>query len=129
MLTRSGVVLVKYWFSITYEEQLHRLRSRARNPIKQWKLSPMDVQSLYRWDDYTRAKEIMLQRTHTAEAPWWIVDAVDKRKARLNCIRHLLGQVPYQELPPREIVLPEELFGGGHARRSGPAALHVPEVY
>ncbi len=129
MLARSGIILVKYWFSITYEEQLHRLRSRACNPIKQWKLSPMDVQSLYRWDDYTRAKEIMLQRTHTAGAPWWIVDAVDKRRARLNCIRHLLGQVPYQELPPREIVLPEELVGGGHTRRSGPAALHVPEVY
>ncbi|MGO9487099.1 MAG: polyphosphate kinase 2 [Rhodomicrobium sp.] len=129
MLIRSGIMLIKYWFSITYEEQLRRLRSRACNPIKQWKLSPMDVQSLYRWDDYTRAKEIMLQRTHIPEAPWWIVDAVDKRKARLNCIRHLLGQVPYQELPRREIVLPEELPGGGHARRSGPAAMHVPEVY
>ena len=129
MLTRSGIVLIKYWFSITYEEQLRRLTSRASNPIKQWKLSPMDIQSLYRWDDYTRAKEIMLQRTHTPEAPWWIVDAVDKHKARLNCIRHLLRQVPYQELPRREIVLPEELMGGGHARRSGPAAMHVPEAY
>ena len=129
MLTRSGVILVKYWFSISYEEQLRRLRSRACNPIKQWKLSPMDVQSLYRFDDYTRAKEIMLQRTHTAEAPWWIVDAVDKRKARLNCIRHFLTQVPYQELPRREIVLPEELLAAAHARQTGPAAMHVPEVY
>jgi polyphosphate kinase len=129
MLTRSGVVLVKYWFSITYEEQLRRLKSRAQNPIKQWKLSPMDVQSLYRFDDYTRAKEIMLQRTHTSEAPWWIVDAVDKRRARLNCVRHLLTQVPYQELPQQQFALPEELLGGGHARRSGPAAMHVPEVY
>ncbi len=129
MLTRSGVILVKYWFSITYEEQLRRLRSRACNPIKQWKLSPMDVQSLYRFDDYTRAKEIMLQRTHTAGAPWWIVDAVDKRKARLNCIRHLLTQVPYQDLPRREIVLPEELLAAAHARRAGPAAMQVPEVY
>ena len=129
MLTRSGIVLVKYWFSITYEEQLRRLRSRACNPVKQWKLSPMDVQSLYRFDDYTRAKEVMLQRTHIGEAPWWIVDAVDKRKARLNCIQHFLTQVPYQDLPRREIVLPEELLGGAHARRSGPAAMHVPEVY
>ena len=129
MLTRSGVILVKYWFSISYEEQLRRLRSRACNPIKQWKLSPMDVQSLYRFDDYTRAKEIMLQRTHTAEAPWWIVDAVDKRKARLNCIRHFLTQVPYQELPRREIALPEELLAAAHARQTGPAAMHVPEVY
>ena len=129
MLIRSGIILVKYWFSITYEEQLRRLRSRACNPMKQWKLSPMDVQSLYRFDDYTRAKEIMLQRTHTAGAPWWIVDAVDKRKARLNCIRHLLTQVPYQELPRREIVLPEELLAAAHARRAGPAAMQVPEVY
>jgi polyphosphate kinase 2 len=129
MLIRSGIILVKYWFSITYEEQLRRLRSRACNPIKQWKLSPMDVQSLYRFDDYTRAKEIMLQRTHTAGAPWWIVDAVDKRKARLNCIRHLLTQVPYQDLPRREIVLPEELLGGARARQSGPAAMRVPEAY
>jgi polyphosphate kinase len=129
MLARSGIVLVKYWFSITYEEQLRRLRARARNPVKQWKLSPMDVQSLHRFDDYTQAKEIMLQHTHTAQAPWWIVDAVDKRKARLNCIRHLLGQVPYQELPRREIVLPEELLGGGPMRRACCAALQVPEVY
>jgi polyphosphate kinase 2 len=129
MLVRSGIVLVKYWFSITYEEQLRRLQARARNPIKQWKLSAMDLQSLHRFDGYTRAKEIMLQRTHTPDAPWWIIDAVDKRKARLNCIRHLLGQVPYQELPRREIVLPEELLGGGPVRRACPPALRVPEIY
>ncbi len=129
MLARSGIILIKYWFSITYEEQLRRLRDRARDPIKQWKLSPMDIQSLYRWDDYTRAKEIMLRQTHIREAPWWIVDAVDKRRARLNCIQHLLGQVPYQELPRREIVLPEELLGEGRVRRSGPAAMRVPELY
>ncbi len=129
MLVRSGIVLVKYWFSITYEEQLRRLKARAGNPVKQWKLSPMDVQSLHRFDDYTQAKEIMLQHTHTAHAPWWIVDAVDKRKARLNCIRHLLGQVPYRELPRREIVLPEELLGGGPQRQACWAALQVPEVY
>ncbi len=129
MLVRSGIVLVKYWFSITYEEQLRRLQARARNPVKQWKLSAMDLQSLHRFGDYTQAKEIMLRHTHTAEAPWWIVDAVDKRKARLNSIRHLLGQVPYQEPPRREIVLPKELLGGGPARRACPAALRVPEVY
>jgi polyphosphate kinase len=129
MLTRSGILLIKYWFSITYEEQLRRLKARANNPIKQWKLSPMDVQSLRRFDDYTRAKEIMLQRTHIPEAPWWIIDAVDKRKARLNCIRHLLGQVPYQDLPHREVTLPEEAQTQGCVRRSGPAATRVPEVY
>jgi polyphosphate kinase len=129
MLARSGIVLIKYWFSITFEEQLRRLRARANNPVKQWKLSPMDVQSLHRFDDYTRAKEIMLQHTHIPEAPWWVVDAVDKRKARLNCIRHLLEQVPYQELPRREVALPEELLAGGHAHPGGPAAMRVPEVY
>lgn len=129
MLTRSGIILIKYWFSITYEEQLRRLRSRASDPVKQWKLSPTDIQSLYRWDDYTAAKEIMLKQTHIPDAPWWIVDAVDKRRARLNCIRHLLGQVPYQDLPRREIALPEELFREEHARKSGPAAMRVPNVY
>jgi hypothetical protein len=89
----------------------------------------MDVQSLRRFDDYTRAKEAMLQHTHTLEAPWWIVDAVDKRKARLNCIRHLLAQVPYQDLPHHEVTLPDELLAAAHVRRIGPAAMRVPEVY
>ena len=129
MLARSGIILIKYWFSITFEEQLRRLKARANNPIKQWKLSPMDVQSLRRFDDYTRAKEAMLQHTHTLEAPWWIVDAVDKRKARLNCIRHLLAQVPYQDLPHHEVTLPDELLAAAHVRRIGPAAMRVPEVY
>ncbi len=102
MLVRSGIVLVKYWFSITDAEQAMRFRMRIHDPLKQWKLSPMDVESRRRWEDYTRAKEDMLARTHIPEAPWWVVEAVDKKRARLNCISHLLDQVPYGtvEHPP-----------------------------
>ena len=95
MLIRSGIILIKYWFSITDDEQHMRFLMRIRDPLKQWKLSPMDMESRRRWEQYTKAKEIMLERTHIPEAPWWIVEAVDKKKARLNCIHHLLGQVPY----------------------------------
>ncbi len=129
MITRSGTVLIKYWFSITYKEQLRRLQARAREPHKQWKLSPMDIQSLYRWDDYTKAKAVMLGHTHIPEAPWWIVDAVDKRSARLNCMHHLLSQVPYQEIPRGTVALPEELCRGQHSRSAAPAAMQVPQVY
>ena len=129
MITRSGIALIKYWFSITYEEQLRRLQERAREPHKQWKLSPMDIQSLYRWDEYTRAKEVMLQHTHIPEAAWWIVDAVDKRSARLNCMHHLLSQVPYQDIPHGTVALPEELYRGPHRRSMAPAAMQVPQVY
>jgi polyphosphate kinase 2 len=117
MIANSGIMLIKYWFSITYEEQLRRLKERACHPLKQWKLSPNDIESLYRWNDYTRAKETMLRSTHTPDAPWWIVDAVDKRRARLNCIHHLLDQVPYGF--PRQ---PQN-------RNSGPEAHPIPQIY
>src|SRR5262249_22293881 len=87
MLVRSGTVLLKYWFSISDEEQQFRFLMRIHDPLKQWKLSPMDVESRARWEQYTKAKEIMLERTHIPEAPWWIVDADDKKKARLNLHR------------------------------------------
>ena len=96
MLVRSGIILIKYWFSITDEEQQMRFMMRIHDPLKQWKLSPMDVQSRRRWEQYTKAKEEMLERTHIPEAPWWVVEAVDKKRARLNCIAHLLEQMPYQ---------------------------------
>ncbi len=99
MLVRSGIKLVKYWFSITDEEQHLRFLGRIHDPLKQWKLSPMDLESRVRWEAYTKAKETMLERTHIPEAPWWVVQAVDKKKARLNCIHHLLSQLPYQEVP------------------------------
>jgi polyphosphate kinase len=102
---------------------------RIHDPLKQWKLSPMDVQSRARWEQYTNAKEIMLARTHTPEAPWWVVEAVDKKKARLNCISHLLSQIPYQEVPHDHVVLPERIHNPGYHRDNIPAELYVPERY
>jgi polyphosphate kinase 2 (PPK2 family) len=98
MLVRSGIILIKYWFSITDEEQHLRFTMRIHDPLKQWKLSPMDVEARSRWEQYTKAKEAMLEHTHIAEAPWHVVEAVDKKRARLNCIAHLLEQIPYQEV-------------------------------
>ncbi len=129
MLVRSGITLVKYWFSITDEEQHLRFLGRIHDPLKQWKLSPMDLESRVRWEAYTKAKEIMLERTHIAEAPWWIVQAVDKKKARLNCIAHLLSQLPYQEVPHPAVVLPERMRNPEYLRQPVPASMYVPEVY
>ena len=106
MLVRSGIILIKYWFSITDEEQHLRFTMRIHDPLKQWKLSPMDVESRSRWEQYTKAKEAMLERTHIPEAPWYLVEADDKKKARLNCIAHLLEQIPYQEIKREPVVLP-----------------------
>jgi polyphosphate kinase 2 len=129
MLVRSGIQLVKYWFSITDEEQHLRFLGRIHDPLKQWKLSPMDLESRRRWEDYTRAKETMLERTHIAEAPWWVVQAVDKKKARLNCIAHLLSTMPYQEVAKPTVELPERLRHPDYARRPVPAEMFVPERY
>ncbi|MGO4307387.1 MULTISPECIES: polyphosphate kinase 2 [unclassified Cupriavidus] len=129
MLVRSGIQVIKYWFSISDEEQHLRFLSRIHDPLKQWKLSPMDLESRRRWEDYTRAKEIMLERTHIAEAPWWVVQAVDKKRARLNCIHHLLQQMPYVEPPQPTIVLPERERHADYTRQPVPASLIVPEVY
>ena len=98
MLMRSGIQLVKYWFSIPDEEQEFRFRCRINDPLKQWKLSPMDLESRKRWELYTKAKEVMFERTHLPESPWWVVQGADKKKARLNCIHHLLSQVKYTEV-------------------------------
>jgi polyphosphate kinase len=129
MLVRSGIKLIKYWFSITDDEQHFRFMMRIHDPLKQWKLSPMDLESRRRWEEYTRAKEVMLERTHIAEAPWWIVDAVDKKKARLNCIQHLLSQVPFQEIKRPPIILPPRTHHPDYHRRPIPKKMHVPEVY
>jgi len=120
MLVRSGILLIKYWFSITDEEQQFRFLMRIHDPLKQWKLSPMDVQSRARWERYTRAKEEMLQRTHIPEARWWVVEAVDKKRARLNCISHLLTQIPYGDVHRETVVLPERLRDPSLSPRSGP---------
>ncbi|MFN8105046.1 MAG: polyphosphate kinase 2 [Acidimicrobiia bacterium] len=106
MLIRSGLVLVKYWFSVSDEEQERRFQSRIKNPEKRWKLSPMDLESRARWADYSRAKDTMFQYTDTKWSPWWVVDANDKRRARLNCIRHLLSMVPYQDVTSKALHLP-----------------------
>jgi polyphosphate kinase len=129
MLVRSGIVLVKYWFSISDGEQHFRFMMRINDPLKQWKLSPMDLESRRRWEDYTLAKEVMLERTHIPEAPWWIVEAVDKKKARLNCIRHLLNQIPYHEVPRAPIVLPPRTHHPDYRRRPIPKDRYVADVY
>ena len=129
MLVRSGIVLVKYWFSITDDEQQFRFQMRINDPLKQWKLSPMDVESRRRWEDYTRAKEMMLERTHIPEAPWWLIEAVDKKRARLNCISHLLEQIPYREVEKPPVVLPKRVRHDDYERRLISPEMYVPERY
>ena len=129
MLIRSGIQLVKYWFSITDDEQEFRFLCRIHDPLKQWKLSPMDLESRRRWEDYTKAKEVMLQRTHIPEAPWWVVHAVDKKKARLNCIRHLLSLVKYQEVERPVVALPAREHHVEYQRHPVPEQMIVPEIY
>jgi len=129
MLVRSGIILIKYWFSITDEEQHLRFTMRIRDPLKQWKLSPMDLQARVRWEQYTKAKEVMLERTHIPEAPWWLVEAVDKKRARLNCIHHLLSQIPYEEVPHEPVVLPERVHNPDYIRGPIPREMYVPSVY
>jgi polyphosphate kinase 2 len=129
MLVRSGIQVIKYWFSITDEEQHLRFLGRIHDPLKQWKLSPMDLESRRRWEEYTKAKEIMVERTHIAEAPWWVVQAVDKKKARLNCIAHLLSQMPYHEIERPPITLPERVRHEDYHRQPVPADMMVPEIY
>jgi polyphosphate kinase len=129
MLVRSGIKLIKYWFSITDDEQHMRFLSRIHDPLKQWKLSPMDLESRRRWEDYTRAKEVMLERTHIPESRWWVVHAVDKKRARLNCIHHLLEQFEYSEITKPPIVLPEREHHEHYSRQAVPAEMVVPEVY
>ena len=129
MLVRSGTILIKYWFSITDREQHLRFHMRNIDPLKQWKLSPMDLESRQRWEDYTKAKEDMLERTHIPEAPWWIVDAVDKKRARLNCIAHFLTQIPYDEIGRPRVELPNRIYKPDYQRKPVPEDLYVPSKY
>jgi polyphosphate kinase len=129
MLVRSGIQVIKYWFSISDEEQHTRFLGRIHDPLKQWKLSPMDLESRSRWEDYTRAKEVMLERTHIPEAPWWVVQAVDKKKARLNCIHHLLQQMPYEETEHPPVQLPQRVRHDDYARQPVRQEIVVPEIY
>ena len=129
MLVRSGITLIKYWFSITDDVQHLRFKVRIEEPLKQWKLSPMDLESRRRWELYTKAKEAMLERTHIPEARWWVVEAVDKKRARLNCIQHLLSQIPYEEIPRDPVVLPERVHNPEYIRAPVPADMYVPSIY
>ena len=129
MLVRSGIILLKYWFSITDQEQNMRFLMRIHDPLKQWKLSPMDLESRRRWELYTKAKEEMIERTHIPESRWWVVEGVDKKRARLNCIHHLLQQVPYQEVPHDPIMLPDREHKPDYSRHPVPPDLYVPAVY
>jgi polyphosphate kinase 2 len=129
MLVRSGIILIKYWFSITDEEQHLRFAMRIHDPLKRWKLSPMDLESRRRWEAYTKAKERMLEHSNIPEARWWVVEAVDKRRARLNCIHHLLAQIPMGEVPYQPVALPERVHNPDYHRGPIPKDMFVPAEY
>ena len=129
LLARAGVKLIKYWFSITDDEQHLRFLMRIHDPLKQWKLSPMDLESRRRGEQYTKAKEMMLEHTHIPEAPWHVVEAVDKKRARLNTIAHLLTQIPYEEVPHVNPVLPARVHNPDYHRAPIPKDMYVPDLY
>ena len=129
MLVRSGIVLIKYWFSVSDEEQEERFQDRLKDPTKRWKLSPMDVEGRARWVDYSRAKDEMFNHTDIKQAPWWVVNADNKLRARLNCIHHLLSQVPYKDLTPQHIKLPPRQKDDSYVRPPITDQNFVPEVY
>jgi polyphosphate kinase 2 len=129
MLVRSGIHLVKYWFSVSDEVQEERFQERIRNPIKRWKLSPMDVESRKHWVDYSRSKDEMFAHTDRKKTPWHVVNADSKKRARLNCIAHLLSQVPYPDMTPVEIELPPRQPDGGYKRPKLSSQRFVPEIY
>jgi polyphosphate kinase 2 len=129
MLVRSGIILVKYWFSVSDEEQERRFQARLADPTKRWKLSPMDVESRARWMDYSRAKDEMFAHTDIKQAPWWVVRSDNKRRARLNVISHLLSMVPYEDLTPEPIVLPPRQKETGYVRPPMEDQTFIPEPY
>ncbi len=129
MLVRSDIFLVKYWFSVSDEEQERRFAERMRNPIKRWKLSPMDLEARKRWVEYSRAKDVMLEYTDRKKAPWFIIDADNKKRARLNCIAHLLTQVPYKDLHPIEIELPPRQEDTGYKRPKKSNQRWITHIY
>jgi polyphosphate kinase 2 len=127
MLVRSGIILIKYWFSVADEEQERRFQSRLLEPHKRWKLSPMDLESRKRWVEYSKAKDQMFAHTDIKQAPWYVVNADLKKYARLNCIKHLLGIIPYEDLTPEPIVLPERTSGAGYVRPPMSDQTFVPD--
>jgi polyphosphate kinase 2 len=129
MLVRSGTILIKYWFSVSDEEQERRFRARIDDPTKRWKLSPMDMESRSRWSEYSRAKDDMFKYTDTKQSPWYVVHSDDKQRARLNCITHLLNLIPYEDLTPDPIKLPPRQEDLGYVRPPITDQTFVPEVY
>ncbi len=129
MLLRSGIILIKYYFSVSDEEQERRFQSRIHDRTKRWKLSPMDLESRSRWVEYSRAKDEMFLHTDTKQSPWWVVDADDKRRARLNCIAHLLSMISYNDLTPEELELPPRQKDNGYVRPPITEQNFVPDVY
>ncbi len=129
MLVRSGIILVKYWFSVADGEQERRFQDRLADPTKRWKLSPMDVESRSRWMDYSKAKDEMFAHTDIKQAPWWVVRSDDKKRARLNVIAHLLSQVEYRDLTPQPIVLPPRQKDIGYVRPPMEDQTFIPEPY
>ena len=129
MLVRSGITLIKYWFSVSDEEQEARFRSRLEDPARRWKLSPMDLESRDRWVEFSKAKDAMFAHTNIPEAPWFTVEADDKRRARLNCIRHILSKVPYEDMTPKAIKLPPRKSGGNYQRPPLNEQFFVPNHY
>jgi len=129
MLVHSGLILVKYWFSVSDAEQERRFQSRLEDPTKRWKLSPMDLESRSRWVEYSKAKDQMFAYTDIKQAPWYVVNADDKKRARLNVIHHLLGLIPYQDLTPEPIVLPARQDDKGYVRPPKTDQSFIPEVY
>ena len=129
MLIRSGIVLIKYWFSVSNHEQEQRFQERIQDPTKRWKLSPMDLESRRRWQDYSRAKDEMMTYTDIKQSPWQVVNADNKKRARLNCIRHLLSQIAYQDLTPKPIELPSRPRVSGYVRPPLSEQTFVPDCY
>jgi polyphosphate kinase 2 len=129
MLVRSGIILIKYWFSVSDEEQERRFQSRLKEPHKRWKLSPMDLQSRAKWVEYSRAKDDMFAHTDIKQAPWFVVKSDNKKLARLNCIKHLLGMIPYEDLTPEPIRLPKRQSAAGYVRPPMSDQTFVPDYY
>ncbi len=129
MLVRSGVHLIKYWLSVSDQEQERRFQARVDNPTKRWKLSPMDLESRSKWVEYSKAKDAMFASTDIKQAPWYVINADDKQRARLNCIKHLLSMIPYEDLTPEPIALPPRQDDSGYVRPPITDQTFVPEFY
>jgi polyphosphate kinase 2 len=129
MLVREGIILLKYWFSVSDDEQERRFQSRTTDPARRWKLSPMDLESRDRWVEYSKAKDVMFAHTNIPEAPWFTVEADDKKRARLNCVYHILSKIPYVDMTPEPLELSPRKSGDNYVRPPRNEQFFVPEIY